>query len=171
MGSTPIPSSTLAHIDFRLYLKQHIREVTVVSYLKRLQRLSRITNLDNPEQVKNIICSYQCTESYKELLTNSYHYWVKYKGLSWDKPKFLREDKPIFVPLESELDVLIARPRLKLSVFLQLLKETGVDSGEAWKLRWIDINNENHTVNIHPTKNHNARTLPVSINLLSRLFQ
>jgi integrase len=91
--------------------------------------------------------------------------------LTWDKPKFLREDKPIFVPLESELDVLIARPRLKLSVFLQLLKETGVDSGEAWKLRWIDINNENHTVNIHPTKNHNARTLPISINLLSRLLQ
>jgi integrase len=171
MGSIPIPSSTLAHIDFRHYLKQHIREVTVVSYIKRLQRLSRITDLDDTENVKNIICSYQCTESYKELLTNAYHYWVKYNGLSWDKPKFFREDKPIFVPLESELDALIARPRLKMSVFLQLLKETGVDSGEAWKLRWIDINVEKHTVDIHPTKNHNARTLPVSINLVGRLLQ
>jgi len=159
------------HIDFRQYLKQHIREVTVVSYLKRLDRLSRITNLDDTENVKNIICSYQCTESYTELLTNAYNYWVNYRGLKWDKPKFLREDKPIFVPLESEIDALIARPRLKMSVFLQLLKETGVDSGEAWKLRWVDINAEKHTVDIHPTKNHNARTLPISSNLLSRLFQ
>jgi len=51
--------------------------------------------LDNVENVKNIICSYQCTESYKELLTNAYNYWVKYRGLEWEKPKFLREDKPI----------------------------------------------------------------------------
>jgi hypothetical protein len=115
MGSTPIPSSMTVYIDFHQYLKQHIREVTVVSYLKRLDRLSRITDLDNTENVKNIICSYQCTESYKELLTNAYAYWVAYKRLQWDKPKFLREDKPIFVPLESELDELIARPRLKMS--------------------------------------------------------
>ena len=58
-----------------------------------------------------------------------------------------------------------------MSVFLHLLKETGVDSGEAWKLRWIDINTERHTLDIHPTKNHSARTLPISANLLSRLFQ
>jgi integrase len=31
---------------------------------------------------------------------------------------------------------------LRCRVFLQLLKKTGVDSGEAWKLRWIDINAE-----------------------------
>jgi len=43
----------------------------VVSYLKRLQRLSRITDLDDTENIKNIICSYQCTESYKELLANA----------------------------------------------------------------------------------------------------
>jgi len=28
-------------------------------------------------------------------LTNAYNYWVKYRGLEWEKPKFLREDKPI----------------------------------------------------------------------------
>jgi hypothetical protein len=54
-------------------LMQPIREVTVVSYLKSLQRLSRIVDLDNLQHVKNIICGYWCTESYKELLTNVYH--------------------------------------------------------------------------------------------------
>jgi len=37
------------HIDFRHFLKQHIREVTADSCLKRLQRLSRITNLDDTD--------------------------------------------------------------------------------------------------------------------------
>jgi integrase len=104
-------------------------------------------------------------------MTNAYDYWINFRGLKWDKPRFFREDKPIFIPLESEIDALIARPRLKMSVFLQLLKETGVDSGEAWKLRWVDINVEKHTVDIHPTKNHNARTLPVTGNMVGRLLR
>jgi hypothetical protein len=56
MGSTPIPSSSGAPIDFHVYLKQHIREVTAQSYLKRLKKIERITELDNTENVKNIIC-------------------------------------------------------------------------------------------------------------------
>jgi integrase len=75
------------------------------------------------------------------------------------------------LPTEAELDALIAKPRLKMSTFLQFLKETGADSGEAQKLRWIDINAENNTVAITPTKNHNARTLKVSSKLISRLLQ
>jgi integrase len=167
----PSPALCPEDIEFRTYLKQHIREVTTVSYIKRLTRLSKIANLNNTEQVKNIICSYSSTEAYKELMTNAYDYYVKFHKLSWIKPKFYREDKPIFIPLESELDALVARPRLKMSVSLQFLKETGVDSGEAWKLRWIDINVEKKTVSIIPTKNHNARTLPISNNMLSRLYQ
>ena len=58
-----------------------------------------------------------------------------------------------------------------MSVFLELLKETGTDSGEAYKLRWIDINTENRMVSITPTKNHNSRILPISNRLLSRLLQ
>jgi integrase len=171
MGSTPIPSSMLAHIDFQQYLRQNIRECTAETYLKRLNRLAKIGNLANPEQIKNLICAYQSTESYKELLTNAFDYWVKFRGLTWNKPKFTREEKPIFISLESELNALIAKPRLKMSSFLQLLKETGVDSGEAWKLRWTDINAERLTIDVRPTKNHNARTLPITANLLSRLFQ
>jgi integrase len=167
----PSPALLLEHIDFLNYLRQNIREVTASAYIERLKRLSRVGNLDNPEQIKNIICTYQASEAYKQLLVNAYDYWVKYRCLKWEKPRFFREDKPIFIPLEKELDALISRPRLKLSVFLQLLKETGVDSGEAWKLRWIDINVEQKTVSITPTKNHNARTLPISSNLISRVLQ
>ncbi len=132
--------------------------------------LSKIGNLNNTEKMKNLICTYQSSEAYKELLTNAYDYFVKFNGLSWTKPKFVKEDKPIFVPLESELDLLISRAATKLSVFLEFLKGTGVDSGEAWKLRWVDINTENKTVDITPTKNHTARKLPISNHLISRLL-
>jgi integrase len=156
---------------FFCFLLQHIRDCTAKTYVKRLKILAKIGNLDCPEKIKNLICTYQCSESFKELLANAYDYYVWYRGLSWSKPKFTKEDKPIFVPLESELDQLISKARFKLSVFLELLKETGADSGEAWKLRWIDVNSENMTVDVTPTKNHNARTLPVSSHLLSRLLR
>jgi len=155
--------------DLSDYLRQYMREVTVVTYVKRLQMLAKIGNLDNPDRIRTIICTYQCTESFKQLLSNSYQYYVQYKGLTWNKPRFIREDKPIFLPLESELDMLISKAQIKMSVFLQLLKETGADAGEAWKLRWIDVNTENKTVALTPTKNHNSRTVPISNNLLSRM--
>jgi integrase len=153
------------------YLQQYVREVTAKTYVRRLKTLSKTVDLDDPEKVKNIICSYQSSEAYKQLLTNAYDYYVSWRGLTWVRPKFVKEEKPIFVPLESELDLLISRATLKLSVFLEFLKGTGVDSGEAWKLRWVDINIENKTVDITPTKNHNARTLPISSHLLSRLLR
>src|SRR5208337_2905157 len=145
-----------------------IRQTTIPSYVKRVKRLSKLGDLDNPERMKTLICTSQVSEAYKQLLTDAYSYWVEFRGLSWVRPKFTREDKPIFLPLESELDALISNTKKKLSVFLQLLKESGADSGEAWKLRWIDIGQK--TVNITPTKNHLARTIPITENLMSRLF-
>ena len=87
----PSPALRLEHIDFLNYLRQNVREVTAKAYIDRLRRLSRIGNLDNTEQMKNLICTYQCTESYKELLSHAYDYWVKYNHLTWKKPHFVRE--------------------------------------------------------------------------------
>jgi integrase len=121
--------------------------------------------------MRAIICNAPVSEGRKELYANAYDHYCQLKGLAWDKPKFVREDKPFFLPAESELDGLIANTRHKMSTFLQLLKETGIEPGEAWKLRWIDIDIQRKTVAITPTKNHNARVLPISGNLLSRLLK
>lgn len=132
--------------------------------------LSKLGNLNEPERIKTLICTYPVSEARKQLLTDAYDYYVRYRGLSWIKPKFVREDKPIFLPLEVELDQLIANAYPKMSIFLQFLKETGADSGEAWKTQWKDIDVKRKTASIRPTKNHNSRTLPISENLLSRLL-
>jgi len=172
VGSNPTPPvSNSTHYQFEKYLKQYMREITAKSYLKRVKFLSKLGNIDNADQIKTLICTHSVSEARKELLADAYDYYCQFKGLSWIKPKFSRDDVPIFLPTENELNQLIANTRLKMSVFLQFLKETGTDSGEAWKLRWIDIDVQRKTVAVSPTKNHNARILPISDNLLSRLLR
>ena len=55
----------------------------------------------------------------------------------------------------------------KTGTFLQLLKETGIRPGEAWNLKWIDL--EKSTVNILPEKNSNPRQLRISTRLMAML--
>jgi hypothetical protein len=57
--------------------------VTAKTYIRRLKTLNKTVDLDQPEKVKNIICTYPSSEAYKQLLTNAYDYYVKFKGLSW----------------------------------------------------------------------------------------
>jgi integrase len=152
-------------------LAGRIRAVTIQSYCKRVWLLSKLGDVENPEEIKRLICMAKVSEARKGLYTNAYDYYVQFRGLSWTKPKFTRIDVPIYVPLESELDSLIANSKLRLSTFLQLLKETGVDSGEAWLLKWTDLDPIRKTVSITPTKNHDARVLPISDNLMARLMQ
>jgi integrase len=172
VGSNPTPPAAAStHPQFETYLKQYMREITAKSYVKRVRFLSKLGDLNDTEKIKTLICIHSVSEGRKELLAYAYDYYCQFNGLSWVKPKFTREDKPIFLPLETELDQLIANTREKLSVFLQVLKETGVDPGEAWKIEYRDIDVQRKTIAIRPTKNHSSRTLPVSENLLSRLYK
>ena len=155
--------------DYEQHLLGRIKQVTAKTYVKRLGRIAKIADLNDPVKIKTLICTWQSSEAYKELLTNAYDYYVSMKGYSWEKPRFRREEKPFFLPTESEVDALINHCRLKMSVFLQTLKETGADSGEAWLIRWTDLNLTENTVALTPTKNHNPRTLPISAHLVSRL--
>ena len=52
--------------------------------------------------------------------------FYRYRNIPFDKPHYKREDKLPFIPLETEVDQLISGSIGKVSVFLQLLKETGM---------------------------------------------
>jgi integrase len=52
---------------------------------------------------------------------------------------------------------------------LQLLKETGMRVGEAWNLRWSDVDFERATINVLPEKNSDARQPRISNRLISLL--
>jgi integrase len=54
-------------------------------------------------------------------------------------------------------------------VFTLLLKETGCRFGEAFNLRWQDLNIENNLVTITPLKGSNARQIKISAKLTGLL--
>lgn len=75
-----------------------------------------------------------------------------------------------WLPLEREIDELIAGCSRKASAFLQLLKETGTRSGEAWRLKWIDIDMEHGVITFNlPEKGSNPRQMKVSQKLIAML--
>lgn len=87
----------------------------------------------------------------------------------WTPPIYLRFRQLPFIQTENELDQLIAGCSRKMSAFLQLIKETGMRSGEACHLRWKDLDLINNVVRVIPEKNSDPRNLPMSNKLVSML--
>jgi integrase len=71
--------------------------------------------------------------------------------------------------MEEEIDQVIAGCNKKTATFLQLLKETGMRSGEAWRLQWIDLDFKKKAVRVTPEKNGEPRELPISNTLIAML--
>jgi integrase len=90
-----------------------------------------------------------------------------WKRIPFEKPNYRRVGRLPFIPLE--VDQLIVGVGKKAATFLQLLKETGMRPGEAWNLRWTDIDTERLTVTVLPEKNSNSRRLKISARLIAML--
>jgi len=87
----------------------------------------------------------------------------------WTPPKHKQEESLPFIPEERELDQVIAACRSRrMAAYLQCLKETFADPGEALKLRWIDLSGNIITIN-SPVKRHNPRRLQISNKLVAML--
>src|SRR2546422_8871036 len=71
------------------------------------------------------------------------------------------------MPLESAIDALISGTGPKTSVVLQLLKETGSRIGEAWTLKWTDIDFERGIVTFTPEKGSHPRQFKISLRTCS----
>lgn len=139
-----------------------------VSMIKRLVDLG--ADLWNPETVKEILAKQtEWKDSYKMLMVYAYENFLAMEGLTWQKPRYKQQETLPFIPTEQELDQLITGVGKRMGTFLQGLKDTGADPGELAKLRWIDVNGENNTVNITPVKGHAPRILKVSDEFIRRL--
>ena len=100
----------------------------------------------------------------------AYKSFCQTMNISWIPVKIKRGSKQPWIPLESEIDQLIAGCGKRTATFLQTLKETGARSGEIAKLKWTDVNEKNSTIAINdPEKNSNSRTLKISSKLIAML--
>ena len=157
-------------IEYLWHLKkQGRRPYTQLAHRKVLYRLAKHgADLFDPESVKNTIANESVEESTKLQYVGIYTVFAHYFKLSWEPPIYKPTRKLSFIPLEAELDQLIAGFRRRPATFLQVLKETGARCGEAWALEWTDLNGNILTIN-SPEKNSLPRQLKISEKLVSML--
>jgi integrase len=149
--------------------KQGYRSSTIQSGIKSLKSIARRSNLLQPESTKGYLASASISESRKAKLTEDLARFYAYKHMPFGKPNYKRIEKLPFVPLEVEVDQLIASCSRKAATILQLIKETGMRAGEAWNLKWTDLDPLQRTINIAPEKNSNPRQPQISAQLVSML--
>ena len=150
--------------------KQGYKDTTIRGKGSRLRRLLKLgANLLDPESVKEAIAAQKWFDSGKETTAYAYDLFAKWAGLKWEKPRCKAIRKLPLIPLEREIDDLIAGCNKQIATFLQITKETGARAGEIFNLKWIDIDTEAKTVRITPEKGSNPRSLKISNKLVSML--
>jgi integrase len=159
-------------LEFAWWMKkQGYADATIEGRVQILKRLVRLgANLFDPESVKEVIAKQRSwTEGRKFNAIAAYTTFLQMYGMSWQPPKCRPTRKLPFIPLQTEIDQLIAACSKKIGAFLQLLKETGMRSGEAWRLRWIDLDPVNNTIRVTPEKGSEPRIFKISSKLVAML--
>jgi integrase len=112
--------------------------------------LKRNAKLDDPESVKESLANEQAwSPCRRRNVINAYSLFLKFHGLKWDPPRCNVTKKIPFIPTEQEIDDLIAGCSYMIAAFLQILKETAMRSGEAKRLKWIDVDLERRVITLN----------------------
>jgi len=145
--------------NFAWYLKKNGRKESTIKPQTKLLRIlaKRGADLHDPESVKETIARQSWSEGRKENAVNAYSNLLRMIGGKWDPPRYRRVEKLPWIPTEQDVDQLIAGCSARMASFLQLLKETGMRPGEAWQLKWTDIDFEKNIVNVTPEKGSRPR--------------
>jgi integrase len=170
----PTPSNMKAKIvEYSFWmLKEGYAESTILSRTKLMKiMVKRGANLFDPESVKEIIAKQKCwSAGRKANAVNAYTSYLIMTGGKWDPPRYNRVKKLPFIPTEAEVDQLIAGCGPKTATLLQLLKETGMRIGEAWRLKWTEVDMVSNTVRVTPEKGSNPRIFKLSSKLIAMLI-
>ncbi|MEM3551680.1 MAG: hypothetical protein QXN87_01355 [Candidatus Bathyarchaeia archaeon] len=112
-GATVKPGQTELQgklLEFLWWMKkQGYKDTTIRGKGSRLRRLVKLgANLLDPESVKEAIAAQKWSDSGKETTAYAYDLFAKWAGLKWEKPRYKAIRKLPFIPLEREIDDLIA---------------------------------------------------------------
>jgi len=151
-------------VDFAWRLKKRgLQDSTIAlrTYLLN-QLVNKGANLHDTDSVETVLATENFTVSKKAQLVAAYRSFTKVFKIPWEPIKTHYQAKQPHVPLESELDQLIAASGKRTATFLQCLKDTGARAGEVSKLTWADIDEAKRIVRINcPEKGSNSRTIKV----------
>jgi integrase len=132
--STADTKGLLISLSFWI-LKEGYRETTIKVTCQKLRHLKKLgAQLSDQESIKEIIANQKWQEGTQLTYVNAYARLCEMQGIHFNKPRYrVNHQKLPFIPTETELDQLIASCSKKISTFLQLLKETGMRSGEEMR--------------------------------------
>jgi len=160
-------------IEFAWNLKKDgYSQATIQNYINFLELLVKFgANLYEPESVKDVIANRESWSNGTKLMAvASYSTFALHNKIYWDPPKYTMIEKLPFIPLESEIDTLIAGCGKKMAAIVQTAKETGARIGEILRLKWTDIDFEHNTLAINgPEKRGKPRMFKISNKLISML--
>jgi len=111
--------------------------------------MERGADLLDPESVKTVIAKQKWSPNRRQNVINAYSLFLKTLGLHWEKKKCKAIRKMHFIPLEDELDAVIAGCGKKTSTFLRLLKETAMCAGEAKSILWTEVDSERRLITLN----------------------
>jgi len=134
-----------------------------------LKAVARRANLLDPEDVKAYLARAEVSEARKEKLAGDLARFYGCMRIPFEKPRYRAVEHLPFIPLESEIDQLISAVGSKTATFLQLIKETACRPGEAWYLRWVDVDPERSAITITAEKHSKPRQFKASSKLLAML--
>jgi len=160
-------------IEFAWKLKkQGYSESTIRAYVKVLKTLTnKGAHILDPESVKEIIATKLRNPTTQWNYCNFYDAFVRKMKLQWEKPRYKPRERIPFIPMEEELDQLIHGTGWKMSVMLQIAKETAMRVGEITRLRWRDIDPQRKLIVINePEKGSKPGIYHVSANLIDRIL-
>jgi integrase len=151
--------------------KRGLSESTIKNRTKWLSRLTKLgADLMNPDSVETVLATEKFTPAIKAETIRAYTAFTKAFSVSWVPIKIKYEPKQPFIPLESEIDLLIAACGKMSGTFVQIAKETGARVGEIRRIKWTDINTENSTISINnPEKGSRSRTVKVSAKTIAMI--
>ena len=144
-------------------------ESTLESTSRRLDYLDRHCNLNDPETVAKFIADLKGAGSYKANLVKAYNHYVKFNGLSWDKPKYRWEQQKPKIPSTETLNSIIEHASKKYSVLFKLLMECGMSPYELRQLSIKDMDLEKGIINVRGFKGHASRTFKLKSDTLALL--
>jgi integrase/DNA-directed RNA polymerase subunit RPC12/RpoP len=159
-------------VDYAWWMKKEgYAENTITRRVRLLNTMvNKGASLLEPESVKELIAKQELwSPKTKELAVEAYSCFLRMFGGSWSPPRFMKVEKLPFIPTKEEIDQLIAACNKKVATFLQLLMETGVRCGEAWRLKWIDFDFDQGIVRVTPEKGGKPRIIKISQKLVAML--
>jgi integrase len=151
--------------------KRQLQENTISlrTYLLN-QLIEKGADLNNTDSVETVLATEPFTACKKHQLVAAYRSYTTVFKIPWEPVKAKYTPKKPFVPLEAELDQLIAASGKRTAAFLQTLKDTGARCGELCKLKTNDIDEAKLTITISsPEKGSNSRTVKVNEKTIAML--